>query len=136
MAEYDGVNSSDYLWFNYRMMQVFDRLSLFFCCNFDLEKATTSESASQNDKDYGRAFYTSTINATPTRFGQPDAELSLTPVSKTKLKVDPFPFDESELKVSVRGRIVPRLRYQSQEEFRDVYRRQPRQTFEYTLVPK
>ena len=58
MKEYDGVNSSDYLWFNYRMMQVFDRLSLFFCCNFDLEKATASESQSQDDKDYGRAFYT------------------------------------------------------------------------------
>jgi hypothetical protein len=117
-------------------MQVFDRLSLFFCCNFDLEKATTSESQSQNDKDYGRAFYTSTINSTPTRFGQPDTELSLTPVSKTKLKVEPFPFDESELKVSVRGRIVPRRAYRSQEEFRDVYRRQLRETFQYTLVPK
>ena len=69
MKEYEGVSSSDYLWFNYRMMQVFDRLSLFFCCNFDLEKATTSESQSQGDKDYGRAFYTSTINATPVRFG-------------------------------------------------------------------
>ena len=30
MKEYEGVSSSDYLWFNYRMMQVFDRLSLVF----------------------------------------------------------------------------------------------------------
>jgi len=135
MKEYDGVNSADYLWFNYRMMQVFDRLSLFFCCNFDLEKATASESQSQDDKDYGRAFYRSAINSTPTRFGQQDIELCLTPVGKTKLRVEPFPFDQSELKVSVRGRIIPRRPYRSQEEFRDVYRRQPRQTFEYMLVP-
>ena len=59
----------------------------------------------------------------------------LTPVGKTKRRVEPFPFDESELKVSVRGRIIPRRPYRSQEEFRDVYRRQPRQTFEYMLVP-
>jgi Protein of unknown function (DUF3891) len=136
MKEYDGLNSTDYLWFNYRMMQVFDRLSLFFCCNFDLEKATASESPSQDDKDYGRAFYRSTINPTPTRFGQEDIELSLTPVGKTKLQVEPFPFDESNLKVSVRGRIIPRRPYRSQEEFQDVYRRQPRDTFEYVLVPK
>ena len=30
MKEYEGVSSSDYLWFNYRMMQVFDRLSFAF----------------------------------------------------------------------------------------------------------
>ena len=108
---------------------------LLFCCNFDLEKATTSESQSQGDKDYGRAFYTSTINATPVRFGQQDTELRLTPLSKTKLKVEPFPFDESPLKASVRGRVIPRRPYKSQEEFRDVYRRRPREAFEYTLVP-
>jgi hypothetical protein len=136
MKEYDGVNSSEYIWFNYRMMQVFDRLSLFFCCNFDLETATTAESQSQEDKEYGRAFYRSTIDPTPVRFGQPDAAISLTPFGKTRLMVDPYPFDQSPLKVAVRGRIVPRTAYKSQEEFRDVYRRQPRESFEYTLVAK
>jgi Protein of unknown function (DUF3891) len=136
MNEYKGVSSSDFLWFNYRMMQVFDRLSLFFCCNFDLEKATTSESPSQDDNDFGRAFYRSTINPTPTRLGQEDIELSLTPLGKMTLRVEPFPFDVANLKVSVRGRVIPRRLYATQEEFRDVYRQQPRNTFEYTLVPK
>jgi hypothetical protein len=136
MKEYDGANSSDFIWLNYRMMQVFDRLSLFFCCNYDLEKATTSESQTQQDKDYGRAFYTSTISPTPVRFGQEDVEMTLTPASKTKLVVDPFPFDESPLNVTVRGRRIRRQPFRSQEEFRDVYRRQPRETFAYTLLPK
>jgi hypothetical protein len=136
MAEYEGVNSSDHLWFNYRMMQVFDRLSLFFCCNFDLQKATISESQSQDDKDYGRAFYRSAINSTPTRFGQPDIELCLIPLGKTRLRIEPYPFDESELRVRVRGRVIPRRSYRNQEEFRDVYSRRPREMFEYTLVPK
>ena len=136
MKEYDGANSSDFIWFNFRMMQVFDRLSLFFCCNYDLEKATASESQTQQDKDYGRAFYRSTINATPVRFGQEDIELTLTPADKTRLVVDPYPFDESPLKVTVRGRRLPRRPYRTQEEFRDVYRRQPRETFEFTLLQK
>jgi hypothetical protein len=136
MKEYDGVNSSDFIWFNYRLMQVFDRLSLFFCCNFDLETATTAESHSQEDKESGRAFYRSTINPAPARFGEPDSEISLTPLDKTRLMVDPYPFDQAPLKVTVRGRVVPRRPYKTQEEFRDVYRRQTRETFEYTLVAK
>ena len=56
-------------------------------------------------------------------------------MGKKQLKVEPFPFDESPLKVSVRGRVIPRRPYKTQEEFRDVYRRRPRETFEYTLVP-
>jgi len=136
MKEYDGANSSDFIWFNYRMMQVFDRLSLFFCCNYDLEAATASEPQSQADKDYGRAFYRTAINSTPVRFGREDVELTLTPIEKTKLIVDPYPFDESPLKVAVRGRKIPRRTYRTHEEFREVYRRQPRETFEYTLVPK
>jgi hypothetical protein len=136
MKEYDGVNSSDFIWFNYRLMQVFDRLSLFFCCNFDLGTATAAESHSQDDKEYGRAFYRSTINPAPARFGEPDGEISLTPLDKTRLMVDPYPFDQAPLKVAVRGRVVPRRPYKSQEEFRDVYSRQPRETFEYTLLTK
>jgi hypothetical protein len=135
MKEYDGANSKDFIWFNYRMMQVFDRLSLFFCCNYDLETATASEGTTQREKDYGRAFYTSSINATPVRFGHDDVELRLTPASNTKLVVEPYPFDEAPLKVTVRGRRIGRLPFRTQEEFRDVYRRQPRETFEYTLVP-
>ncbi len=134
--EYDGANSKDFIWFNYRMMQVFDRLSLFFCCNYDLEKATSSESQTQQDKDYGRAFYASTINPTPVRFGQDDIEMKLTPASKTTLVVNPFPFDESPLNVTVRGRRIRRQQFRSQEEFRDIYRRQPRESFAFRLLPK
>jgi hypothetical protein len=36
MEQYAGMDSQEQIWFNYLMMQVFDRLSLFFCSNFDL----------------------------------------------------------------------------------------------------
>ena len=50
--------------------------------------------------------------------------------------IDLCPFDESPLKVAVRGRVMPRKPYKSQEEFREIYSRQPREKFEYTLVAK
>jgi hypothetical protein len=34
--QYAGMDSQEQIWLNYLMMQVFDRLSLFFCANFDL----------------------------------------------------------------------------------------------------
>ena len=136
MEQYAGVNTPDFIWFNYRMMQVFDRLSLFFCCNYDLESARTSESYSEEDKDYGRAFYGSVIKPTPVCFGAEDGELRLRAASKTKLVVDPYPFDEAPVRVRVRGRVVPRKEYKSQEEFREVYSRRPRETFDYTLAPE
>ena len=36
IEQYAGLDSQEQIWFNYLMMQVFDRLSLFFCANFDL----------------------------------------------------------------------------------------------------
>jgi hypothetical protein len=76
------------------------------------------------------------IFCTPKKNDHGDLSGQFAALSKTKLKVEPFLFDDSELEVSVRGRIVPRRPYRSQEEFRDVYRRQEREKFEYTLVPK
>jgi hypothetical protein len=36
--------------------------------------------------------------------------------------------------VGVRGRLIPRISYRSQEEFRQAYAKAPRQTFEFTLT--
>ncbi|MBI4529454.1 MAG: DUF3891 family protein [Deltaproteobacteria bacterium] len=136
MEQYAGANSRDYIWFNYRMMQVFDRMSLFFCCNYDLGNLAAPESGRLDDRESGRAFYGSVIKPTPVQFGVDDGELRLRVVEKNKLLIDPYPFDEAPLKVSVRGRVIPRRSYNGQEEFRDVYRSRRRETFEYALIPK
>jgi hypothetical protein len=136
MEQYAAAATDDYLWFNYRLMQVFDRLSLFFCCNFGFQDTPGSDSLTQKDRDSGRAYYGSAIKPTPVRFGSEDVELQLRLVDNTTLVVDPYPFDEAPLRVNVRGRIIPRRAYQSQEEFRDVYSRQPRESFNYSMTPK
>jgi hypothetical protein len=50
--------------------------------------------------------------------------------------IDLCAFDELPLKVAVRGRVMPRKPYKSQEEARKNYSRQPREKFQYTLVAK
>ncbi len=127
--QYAGMNTEEQIWFNYRMMQVFDRLSLFFCANFNIESVADSGSHSKE----GRAYYGPSIKPTPVRLGQADEELHLRVIDKSAVAVDPYPFDESPLKVNVRGRLIPRKAYKSQEEFREVYAKTPRGSFEFTL---
>jgi len=47
--------------------------------------------------------------------------------------VKPYPFDESPLRVSVRGKLIPNVNYKSQEEFRETYGKAQRELFEFTL---
>ena len=127
--QYAGMDSQEQIWFNYLMMQVFDRLSLFFCANFDITTvpATGAHSA-------GKGYYGPSIKPTPVRLGQEDIELKLRPVDSKTVMVDPYPFDQSPLRVSVRGKLIPRITCQSQEEFREVYAKARREPFEFTLL--
>jgi len=128
MEQYAGANSSDRIWFNYRMMQVFDRLSLFFCANFDVVSVPETGAHSA-----GKGYYGPIIDPTPTRFGDDDGVLRLLPIDKATVAADPYPFDESPLRVRVRGRLIPRIAYKNQEEFRETYGKAARQVFEFTL---
>jgi hypothetical protein len=130
LERYAGASGPDQIQFNYRMMQVFDRLSLFFCANFDIVSVPASGSHSQ-----GKAYYGPTITPTPVQFDQPDSELCLRAVDRSAVIAEPYPFDEAPLRVGVRGRLIPRIAYKSQEEFREVYSKAPRQVFEFTLEP-
>jgi hypothetical protein len=128
LERYAGASGPDQIQFNYRMMQVFDRLSLFFCANFDIVSVPASGSHSQ-----GKAYYGPTITPTPVQFDQPDSELCLRAVDRSAVIAEPYPFDEAPLRVGVRGRLIPRIAYKSQEEFREVYSKAPREVFEFTL---
>ena len=130
MEQYAGMNTEDQIWFNYRMMQIFDRLSLFFCANFDI--ATVAESGSHSSE--GRAYYGPSIKPAPTRFGQEDSEVRLRVVDNKKVIVEPYPFDQPAFTVSVRGRMIPRREYKSQEDFRKTYSTTSRDRFEFTIA--
>jgi hypothetical protein len=128
MEQYAGVNTEERIWFNYRMMQVFDRLSLFFCANFDIVSVPETGAHSA-----GKGYYGPVIDPTPVRFGADDGVVRLRAVEKSTAVADPYPFDRSPLKVGVRGRLIPRIAYKSQREFREAYAKAPREVFEFTL---
>jgi hypothetical protein len=130
MEQYAGLTSREQIWHNYLLMQVFDRLSLFFCSNFDI----TAVAAAGSHTKEGKAYYGSTIRPTPARAGDEDGQIQLRVVDRQTVVVDPYPFDESPWRVSVRGKLIPKIKYQSQDEFREVYGKAQRQEFTFTLL--
>jgi hypothetical protein len=73
---------------DYRLLQVWDRLSLH-CCRA---------------VEHGAA----TIGSVPVAPGDPDTELSVTPVGGSTFEIDPFPFRDATVVTRVRTRRVDR----------------------------
>ena len=127
--QYAGMDSQEQIWLNYLMMQVFDRLSLFFCANFDLTTVPPTGAHTA-----GKGYYGPSVKPTPVRLGEEDTEIKLRAVDPKTVVVEPYPFDQSPLQVGVRAKLIPRIAYKSQEEFREVYAKAQREQFEFTLM--
>jgi hypothetical protein len=65
MEQYAGASNQGQIWFNYLLMQVFDRLSLFFCSNYDITTvpATGGHTA-------GKGYYGPSIKTNPGKIGR------------------------------------------------------------------
>jgi len=127
--QYAGMDSQEQIWLNYLMMQVFDRLSLFFCANFDLTTVPPTGAHTA-----GKGYYGPSIKPTPVKLGQEDGEIKLRVIDQKTVIVEPYPFDGSPLRVGVRGKLIPRTQYKSQEKFRETYGKAQRELFEFTLL--
>jgi hypothetical protein len=104
--------------YNYRALQVFDLLSLYFCCD--------GFAAEDQFKEYKIA---------PVRlaYGSDEAvELRLIPNGANAVCFDPYPFDISPLKVSLRARIMTTEEGKTAAAGLEAYQKAPRQllTFE------
>ncbi len=105
------------LWFNFRMLQIYDLLSLYFCC----------------DGHTRDGFEEDLIAPVPLAYdSREEMDLRLTPAGLNSVKMVPYPFDASPLRVSVRARIIPAGRFSSVEECSEAYHKAPRSllTFE------
>jgi len=127
---YAPFTVKEQLWHNYLLMQVFDRLSLFFCSNYDITAVAASGAHSRE----GKAYYGGAIKPAPVKPGQEDGEIQLRVIDAHTVAVTPYPFDVSPLPISVRGKLIPKIKYSSQEHFREVFAKAQRQQFEFTLV--
>ena len=106
--------------YNYRALQIFDLLSLYFCCD---GYASDSEF-----KEYTIA---------PVRVSYDRAEevaLRVLPNGANAVRFDPYPFDISPLRVSVRARLLSIERAGNTDSGLERYQKAPRQliTFEMT----
>jgi hypothetical protein len=108
----------DELWHNYRALQIFDLLSLYFCCD--------GYASEKEFKDYTIA---------PIRIAydsNEETELKITPNGPGSVKMTPYPFDQSPLQFSVRARLMTPAKGQSAEAGLEAYQKAPRRllTFE------
>jgi hypothetical protein len=87
-------------WTNYKLLQICDRLSLYFC---------------MKDLPNGEAF---SLTPAPTGRERDDVELSIAPDGPWRVKVDPFPFGETPARFTMPVRNMPKRRWGDLDEFR------------------
>jgi hypothetical protein len=87
-------------WTNYRFLQVYDRLSLYFCLR-DVE-------AGEPD----------TLEPVPRDYQGAEAALSLEPAGPWRVRADPYPFAERPARFRLVRRLLPKAGERNDESFR------------------
>jgi uncharacterized protein DUF3891 len=88
------------LWCNYKLLQMYDRLSLYFCT---------------------APPRPATLEPAPRDYEGGETQLILTPLTDRAVAISPYPFDYSPLSFTVPARSVPDRDYESDDSFRAVY---------------
>jgi hypothetical protein len=106
--------------YNFRVLQIFDMLSLYFCC----------DGYFRDDQ-----FKEDLIAPIPVRYDTEEAvELKITPADSGAVRFDPYPFDGAPLEVTVRARRLPPTRFASPEEGLAAYHKAPRQLLSFRIT--
>jgi hypothetical protein len=101
---------------NFRLMQTWDLLSLYFSC---------------------QAPYDDFIEPVPTSYADADGEgvrLTLTPLGDGRIAVDPFPFGTDPCRFQLTARRLAQRAFADESAFRRAYAQAPLEIIEYTLV--
>ena len=103
-AERLGIPDSQ-RWLDYKLLQFADRLSLYLCLS-DYEDGTTAE-----------------LGPVP-RSEDPDEDLALAvqPAGAWEIGLDPYPFAEAVVEMSLLRTVLPKHAWDSREEFAQAYR--------------
>ena len=112
-GSYEGTVPRSDLVVDYLLLQLFDRLSLYFC---------TTEALTET-----------TIGPVPVAADREPVDLSVVPSADREVLVDPYPFDESPCSFVVSGRRIPGGTYSDGAALVDAYFASPRWTLEFTV---
>jgi hypothetical protein len=99
------------IWKNYKLLQIFDRLSLYLCMP---------------------PFGQRSLGPAPPADGT-DVELTLQPREHSTIHISPYPFDVDPLEVSVQSRLIAKTPYVSDEQFREALARAEETTLTFEL---
>jgi hypothetical protein len=105
----------DELWRNYRLLQVYDRLSLHFC----MRDAAVDALA---------------LAPVPVRRGEPDAELRGEPDGPGRVRLAPFPFARDPMPFTLRRRRVPKAAWPDHASFREAFSATPAEEVELVVA--
>jgi hypothetical protein len=101
-----------HLWAGYKLLQVFDRLSLYFCM---------------------APPRPATLGPAPRGYTGAETELTLEPRGPGVVAISPYPFDADPLPVSVQAAVVPDRAYDSDADFRSTFAVAPVTTLAFEL---
>lgn len=105
------------LWTNYRLLQVWDLMSLYFACQEPYEYAIEPVPASYADA------------------AGAGVRLALHPAGDGTVVVDPYPF-AGPLRIALPARRFAQTTFADRAAFREAYFRAPLELLEYELVPR
>lgn len=103
----------DERWANYKLLQMYDRISLYFCLK-DVEGGTADEIG-------------------PAPRGGEDATLRVEPIAPWHVRMSPFPFASSPARFTLVRRVMPKTTYADNGAFRSDFAAAPAETVEITI---
>jgi Protein of unknown function (DUF3891) len=115
----DNPTFENDLWFNYRALQIYDLLSLYFCCD------------GYADDDHFREEILAPVRLSYD--SQAGVELRIVPNGVRSVRMEPYPFDIAPLTVSARARTIAPGTYASEEACLEAYHKAPRKLLSFEI---
>jgi len=106
-SAYGDFISEEQLWTNFKLMEVYDQMGQFVCNRYPFNSTQRKNGPSPTMSNV----------PVPRRPGKDDTILTFTIKDESRAAVAPYPFDIDPLIVSFQGRLIPKRRYASQDEF-------------------
>ncbi len=100
------------LWCNYKLLQMYDRLSLYFCT---------------------APPRPATLEPAPRDYEGGETQLTLTPLNERAVAISPYPFNRSPLSFTVPTRTVPNRDCEDENDFRAVFSQAPVRALNYEV---
>jgi Protein of unknown function (DUF3891) len=111
-----GVSEKE-LWTNYKLLQIYDRLSLYFCMK-DVERGEPSK-----------------LRPVPVDYDGNETEIEITPDGPWRVRMAPYPFAEPTARFELLRRSLPKSRWPDNDTFREEFFEAPLQRTEIEVSP-